>query len=155
MYLYCIVSGNGLFKLGKTEKLKERVRQIKSGSPTQCALLFAEEYFDGDEIEKKYHEKYAKKRVRGEWFALSESDLLEIAPNHHGLKLLIADMESWGFFELGKGELMRGASLATIWRAEALTDNVCPKCFGDGFFGKVEDPEICSMCDGQGQPNQA
>lgn len=81
MYLYVLMSANGLFKIGKARQPKGRIAQIQTASPVRISPVFVVEYDERDtDLEKQYHERFAEKRVRGEWFALSKDDLLSIAP---------------------------------------------------------------------------
>jgi len=121
MYLYFVASANGLFKIGKTTKVKERFAQIKSASPVECQVLFFTKYDENTiDLEKKYHDKFSEKRVRGEWFALSKSDLLPIVQERKEICDLLEEMYSWGFFSLGAKELLGNVALAALWRMESL-----------------------------------
>lgn len=64
------------YKIGKTNNLEKRLSSIKTGN-VRARLLY---YFD-DNIEKELHSKFKNKRVGGEWFDLSEEDLLYIETN--------------------------------------------------------------------------
>ena len=122
MYLYIIASANGLFKIGKTSNISNRVSQIKSASPVKCEVLFTKEYKEtAIDLEKKYHAKFESKRVMGEWFALSKSDLLSIVHENKNVCDLLEEMYSWGFFSLGTKELLGNVALAALWQMEALT----------------------------------
>lgn len=124
MYLYIVASGNGLFKIGKTGKVSERVAQIKSASPVECELLSVIEYDSGNiDLEKKLHAKFEKQRVRGEWFALSKNDLLSIIQGNEEIRILLEDMYSWGFFALGALELQGNVAKAALYRMQAIWEN--------------------------------
>lgn|SRR5574341_1266238 len=99
MYLYIIISANGLFKIGKTTNLKARVAQIKTSSPVPCSLLFHTQYDEKViDLEKKYHAEFNNKRVRGEWFNLSKSDLLPIIGDNKEAYNVLDNMEIFGKF---------------------------------------------------------
>ena len=122
-YIYIVIAQNGLFKIGETTSVPERFAQIKSANACNVEPFF---YFEGSpEFEKELHILFAKKRVRGEWFALDYEDLkslVEIANekipllNRNYILRLIDEMNAWGFFELGKYELAKNVSQAALYR---------------------------------------
>lgn len=119
-YVYVVVSSNGLFKLGLTSQVRQRVAQLKSSSPVECELLAVLKSKNADDLEKSLHSKYHSLRVRGEWFALSKKDLFEILDPVNDLKLLLNEMETWGFFQLGMSELINNVSKAILYRVTSL-----------------------------------
>lgn len=66
---------NGYIKIGRSDNPKFREKTLQSEEP-EVTLLFA--YFVEPDRERELHEVFAGQRVRGEWFDLSEDDLLEI-----------------------------------------------------------------------------
>lgn len=122
MYLYIVMASNGLFKIGKASNIKTRIAQIKSASPVEVELFTLIEYDDDEiDLEGQIHSQYSKKRVRGEWFALSKNDLITIirSPSKELISLL-NEMQSWGFFHLGTMELLGGVAQVALWRVHAL-----------------------------------
>ena len=100
MYLYLIAAENGLIKVGKTARIRDRVQHIKSSSPIMCELMFFCEYSEEDvKLEEDLHEQWKYERIKGEWFALTASDLIDklghLDPDFVNLVTLF---ESWGFF---------------------------------------------------------
>lgn len=81
-YVYIIAAENGLFKIGKTTNIDNRLQQIKSANPIQCFLVGLIEAKDDnlDKLERLLHKMFKDKRIRGEWFALSKNDLLLLIP---------------------------------------------------------------------------
>lgn len=118
--VYIVVSSNGLFKIGISSQVKTRIQQLKSSSPVECELLAVLETQDAGVTEKLLHNKYSLLCVRGEWFALTKKDLFEILNPVGALKLLLNEMESWGFFQLGISELTNNVSKAALYRVSAL-----------------------------------
>lgn len=125
--IYVVVSKNGLFKIGESANVQTRINQLVSSSPCQIEPFF---WFAGTlGLEKGLHDIFDAKRVRGEWFALDKSDLQKLvsiaehnlapAVKEHIIKLL-DELESWGFFELGKTELHQGPQLATLYRCSVV-----------------------------------
>jgi hypothetical protein len=74
-YVYFIKAENGLTKIGETKRLAHRVRAIRHSSLINIQLLFAAQTDNAPATEEYLHTKYAPKRKRGEWFALTEDDI--------------------------------------------------------------------------------
>lgn len=71
--VYVMIDKNtGYYKIGKSVKPKFRERTLQSEKPT-IEMLFTHEGRCSDE--KALHEIFKEKRIRGEWFDLSGSDL--------------------------------------------------------------------------------
>jgi hypothetical protein len=133
-FVYVVVAQNGLFKIGETTSVKDRFGHIKSSNACATRLFF---YFEGDQRnEKTYHDLFGKKRVRGEWFALDSNDLKQLirmagdkipsSERVYGREYiveLINEMNEWGFFELGKQELMRNISQVALYRCDVAMRN--------------------------------
>jgi len=80
--VYLMRAENGLIKIGKTITVEQRLRQINMMSPVDIELFCVFDSLFGDELEKELHAAYACKRVKGEWFALSQRDLNEIVTSY-------------------------------------------------------------------------
>lgn len=52
---------------------------LQAGNPYELEVIFALYLKRAYEIERRIHEVFKAKRVRGEWFKLSEDDLSAIA----------------------------------------------------------------------------
>lgn len=59
-----------LTKIGKSKNPQQRERTLQAEKPT--ISLFA---ISDKDVEKELHQKYASKRIRGEWFSLSEDEI--------------------------------------------------------------------------------
>jgi len=80
--VYLVRAENGLVKIGKTVDIVSRFASLNSGSPLALRLItICRTPFAGD-LEKHLHTSYKHKRVRGEWFSLSEEDIISIRKNH-------------------------------------------------------------------------
>lgn len=65
---------NDVIKIGVTSDLRERMIDLMNDSPYKIELL---RFVRGDrELERSYHLKFGRLRVRGEWFR-AEQDLLD------------------------------------------------------------------------------
>lgn len=71
-------SNTGYTKVGKSKSPKIRESTLQSEKPTIILIKVCD-----DNVESTIHKKYADKRVRGEWFNLSEEDIENIV-NEYG-----------------------------------------------------------------------
>lgn len=69
--VYFIRSGDsGAIKIGYAGNLVERLKELQIGNPCELAVVLA---IPGDHgIERRFHSMFARDRIRGEWFAMSE-----------------------------------------------------------------------------------
>jgi hypothetical protein len=72
VYLY---KSGKYYKIGRTNDLKRRDREIKLQLPVEAELIHRIVTDDPVGIEKYWHNRYADKRLNGEWFNLSASDI--------------------------------------------------------------------------------
>lgn len=77
-YVYVICSDEGLYKIGYSKNPTERMRQLQVSIPHKLTLIHDIMTTQPKLLEKQLHEAYSHKHVRGEWFALSEYDIIEI-----------------------------------------------------------------------------
>lgn len=68
--------GSSAVKIGKTRgSPAKRMAQLQTGNPRSLYLKAYARLRDYDEAEKYLHKKYGRKRIAGEWFALSRRDI--------------------------------------------------------------------------------
>lgn len=73
-YIYLMRNyANGLCKIGRSIKPEFREKTIQSEIP-QIKIIFKSQLTENTK-EKELHKIFKEKRVRGEWFDLSESDI--------------------------------------------------------------------------------
>jgi hypothetical protein len=77
-YLYLMQAANGLIKIGIAADPQLRLGQINTGSPIEVNLLDAFADATAKLSETELHRLFVDKRVKGEWFALSEEDIAYI-----------------------------------------------------------------------------
>lgn len=73
-YVY-VLSGGGYYKIGFSKHVNVRVKQISPKLPFDVKLVCTIETDDMVRAEAYLHGKYASKRAKGEWFALTDEDL--------------------------------------------------------------------------------
>lgn len=75
-YSYLMIDENtGLYKIGKSYKPTYRERTLQSEKPT---VSLVHKWPESIASESSLHSKYSDKRVRGEWFSLTQQDVKEI-----------------------------------------------------------------------------
>lgn len=74
---YLMIDGNGYTKIGKSSNPEYRERTLQSEKPTVRLIAIAEK-----DIEQYLHDKYSDKRVRGEWFSLTDMDRKQIIKDY-------------------------------------------------------------------------
>lgn len=65
----------GFYKIGITDDVRKRLSQIQTSTPFNVKLIHSIPLANAWLLEKHLHERFAKKRVRGEWFKLSSDDV--------------------------------------------------------------------------------
>lgn len=76
-YVYLITNGDAC-KIGITENVKTRIAGIQTGSHKKIALLHSVECSNPNSLELELHKLYKAKRLSGEWFDLSSSDIYNV-----------------------------------------------------------------------------
>lgn len=75
-YVYFLKdSMTGLIKVGRSRNVKQRKSEIDTSSPTKTTLLHEIYCRDCHLAEKHFHNFFAAKHRRGEWFALTDRDM--------------------------------------------------------------------------------
>lgn len=73
-----VLHSNGVYKIGHARVVDKRIEQISPALPYPVELEIALSSEDRFALERELHERYANKRLGGEWFALSNEDLFEL-----------------------------------------------------------------------------
>jgi hypothetical protein len=77
-YVYFFKSGDGLMKIGRSRDVYKRYSSVKTACPTGVEILGYIKTEDSYELEKKFHDYFAKHRVNGEWFALTTQEISDM-----------------------------------------------------------------------------
>ena len=74
--VYLATDASGMYKIGTSRDPARRIREMRTGNPTVELIA----YGTGTSTEEKFlHEMYAKQNIEGEWFSLSDEDMLQLA----------------------------------------------------------------------------
>lgn len=77
-YVYLIKSSTGHWKIGRSKNPKDRLKTFGVILPFEVQYEHLIPADDMCKAESALHEKYAEKRVNGEWFLLTEDDIADI-----------------------------------------------------------------------------
>lgn len=72
--VYLLESG-AHYKIGHALKVKDRLADLAVGNPVEIRVVHTLPTSEPRKLEAFFHERWKAKRVRGEWFALSHSDV--------------------------------------------------------------------------------
>jgi hypothetical protein len=83
IYLVCSeINGQKLHKIGYTRRtIEQRIKEFKTGNASDIYLVDSFQSEWGTKIESQLHRIYKSKKIGGEWFDLSEDDIIDFS-NH-------------------------------------------------------------------------
>lgn len=76
--VYFITDGNYI-KIGIAASIPSRVKQLQTGNPNKLSVMYlidAKTQIEALRIEQKYHKFFEDKKKLGEWFDITDKDLL-------------------------------------------------------------------------------
>lgn len=80
MIVYLIsaeISGSKLHKIGYTRRsIDKRIKEFKTGNASEFFVIESFKSKWGTKIESRLHSIFSEKKVSGEWFLLTEDDIL-------------------------------------------------------------------------------
>lgn len=74
-----------LCKIGRAHNLNARMAQLQTGNPYKLHLISSCLVDDAVAVELDLHQQYAVNRIQGEWFELTEGDILDVSRIMHEL----------------------------------------------------------------------
>jgi hypothetical protein len=78
-FIYLVRANTGEFKIGYSVDVQKRLKAFSVQPPFEYELIHSIPVDDMAQAELMLHEKFLDKRIRGEWFKLSDEDVFEIA----------------------------------------------------------------------------
>ena len=81
-YVY-FLKCNQYVKIGRTKNMKSRMKVYRVESPFNAKLIHSIKTNDCFYLEKYFHKIFNSKRVKGEWFELTNQDINDILSNLH------------------------------------------------------------------------
>lgn len=88
-YFVYFINDEEYTKIGIAGSISSRIKQLQTGNPRKLKVLFL---IDGETqnksywIERKLHEAFSSKQASGEWFKVSENDIVSVC-NKVGYRL--------------------------------------------------------------------
>ena len=79
MYLYllkCTTYIGTCYKIGKAKDVQRRIKQLQTGNPLEIELVCYRRFANVFEVESFLHYLFSSNRVRGEWFTLSQFQVI-------------------------------------------------------------------------------
>ncbi len=73
-----IVKTNEFYKIGRTNNIKRRIKELESLNPFDVELILYQKKLYSKTVEAFLHAEFRDKNIKGEWFKLSELDLMLI-----------------------------------------------------------------------------
>lgn len=77
-YVYLIQADNGVYKIGRSQNPKSRIKRLGITLPYEIGVIHLIKSNQYIKAEKQLHDRFASKRLKGEWFDLSDDDVTEI-----------------------------------------------------------------------------
>ncbi len=78
-YVYLLKAENGLYKIGRSKTPDVRIRDItKAVAPFDIQIIHTAYYPDCYRAESDLHKLFREKRRRGEWFELSDEEVMAL-----------------------------------------------------------------------------
>ncbi len=142
-FVYLIYNGNGQAKVGHTNFLDRRLKQLQTGSPHKLEFLRFFECSQAEEVESKIHDECSSLRISGEWFRLSAL-LLDSFIRHERAQL---DSVVLSIKPGDEGQTWRTSRLErALYKFQAMTDSVA--------LARLHDHEGCLTATWRRQPSE-
>lgn len=87
-YIYILqIEEFDLFKIGVSQNVKRRVRDIRAANPFCCKLIYVGSFYDVYTLEEQIHDLFSKNKHKGEWFKIHTNEIIDLI-NSLGIKYL-------------------------------------------------------------------
>lgn len=103
---HCVyfISDGFFVKIGRATNVFERLRELQIANPSRLIILAVYPSCKADvaDDEKMYHELFEEKRVRGEWFYLTDSDFYENGKARGTIRFpdyFSSEFEKYGYYK--------------------------------------------------------
>lgn len=84
-YVYLIKAENGLYKIGRSKTPDARISTItKTIGPMEIQTIHTAFYPDCYKAESELHQMFKEKRRRGEWFELTDKEVMAVIAHAYG-----------------------------------------------------------------------
>ena len=74
-YVYVISNQQGQYKIGKAADVNSRLQSLATGSPFELVVILSYRVTNALEEEARLHAQFSAKKIRNEWFMLSDDDV--------------------------------------------------------------------------------
>lgn len=74
---YIVMNEKGLYKIGKTTNFDNRIKTLKSNTGNDNDNVIMPICLINGDFESKLHKVFKDKNIKGEWFRLSDDDIIE------------------------------------------------------------------------------
>jgi Meiotically up-regulated gene 113 len=124
--------GNLRVKIGISDCIQRRIRQLQTGSPYKLKLMGWIKSDNDRALEKRLHQKYSSVNAHHEWFSLDASDVF-VELKKHSMSAFIATNEN--AFEVVSYDRDGVPEYFGAWQwGDAEIDEFCPSCgWGGGM----------------------
>jgi len=99
VYLISTVEEKPRFKIGYTRrKVEQRIKEFKTGNSSELEIIDVFESKWGTKIEANLHLRFKSKQIEGEWFFLTDDDILTFkkqCKDIHNMFELLNTQNTW------------------------------------------------------------
>ncbi len=75
IYLIKMKNNDNFIKIGAANNIQQRMKFLQTCSPYELEVIFNQQVLAAHQIEKSLHTQFQDKRIKGEWFSLTEQDI--------------------------------------------------------------------------------
>ncbi len=133
-------------KIGISEEVNRRLKQLQTGSPYELKLMGWIEPENDRALEKELHTKYSKERTHGEWFDLGVCEVLEELREHTTDAYISVNSNAFEIASFDRDGIPENVG-AWQW-TEVEYEKFCPNCgWGGGLdYNENYGGERCLTC---------